>query len=238
MFVEHYWIVEWDMRGRAAETQRVLPYPNAHLVISRNETALYGVMRGIYDRHIADEGCALGIRFLAGGVRPYLDCAMTLITDRVVSPAPVIGDATAQVEESVLAAHDHEAMIAAVEARMLDTRPEPDTTVEWLAGVMSIAAQEHGPTTVEALAERVECSTRHLQRVFHIYVGVTPKWTIKRFRIQEAVWRLSAEDDISLAHLAGDLGYFDQAHMARDFARFIGCSPSQYRQTQRGAPQG
>ncbi|MCD7059403.1 AraC family transcriptional regulator [Pelagibacterium xiamenense] len=238
MFVEHYWIVEWDMRGRPTETQRVLPYPNAHLVLSAGDAALYGPTSGVFDRPVEGEGRVLGVRFLAGGLRPYLDGPVTALTDNKGSPAPVLGDAAGAIKARVLAAPDHEAMIAAVEDTMIRTRPAPDATVQWLRTVIAIAAREHGPTSAEALADEAGCSMRQLQRVFHDYVGVSPKWTIKRFRIQEAAWRLAHEDDINLAHLAGDLGYFDQAHLAHDFKRFIGCPPSRYRESQRGAGQG
>lgn len=45
-FVDYYWVVEWDLRGQAPQTQRVLPYPSAHLVFEQGCTAIHGVVRG------------------------------------------------------------------------------------------------------------------------------------------------------------------------------------------------
>ena len=50
-FVEYCWVVEWDRRGCAPETQRVLPYPNAHLVFDAGRTAIHGVVRGALTGH-------------------------------------------------------------------------------------------------------------------------------------------------------------------------------------------
>ena len=69
-FVDYCWVVEWDMRDRAPETQRVLPYPNAHLVFEAGRTAIHGVVRGAFDRSLEGVGKVLGVRFAPGGLRP------------------------------------------------------------------------------------------------------------------------------------------------------------------------
>ncbi|KAA0075682.1 AraC family transcriptional regulator [Paraburkholderia sp. T12-10] len=61
---------------------------------------------------------------------------------------------------------------------------------------------------------------------------MSPKWVIRRYRLQEVAQRLTTGHNVKLADLAAELGYFDQAHLARDFTRLFGCSPSNYRRTQ------
>ena len=69
---------------------------------------------------------------------------------------------------------------------------------------------------------------RALQRLFAEYVGVSPKWTIRRYRLQEAAERLAAAESVDWPALALDLGYADQAHFIRDFKRMIGRAPAEY----------
>ena len=58
-------------------------------------------------------------------------------------------------------------------------------------------------------------------------VGMTPKWLIQRRRLHDAVERLKA-GTTSLAEIAADLGYTDQAHFNRDWREFSGMAPSQW----------
>ena len=80
---------------------------------------------------------------------------------------------------------------------------------------------------VDDLAARHDVPVRRLQRLFLEYVGVGPKWVIRRYRLQEAVER-AASAQLSWADLAADLGYSDQAHLVRDFTAVAGVSPAAY----------
>ena len=70
---------------------------------------------------------------------------------------------------------------------------------------------------------------RSLQRLFKEELGVSPKWSIKRLRFQQALGRLHSGKNVDLAGLAHDLGYFDQAHFNRECCAVMGCSPTAYR---------
>jgi AraC-like DNA-binding protein len=60
-------------------------------------------------------------------------------------------------------------------------------------------------------------------------VGVSPKWIIRRYRLHEAADRLANGGAADLAELAAALGYYDQAHLTRDFTALVGKSPAEYR---------
>jgi AraC-like DNA-binding protein len=57
---------------------------------------------------------------------------------------------------------------------------------------------------------------------------------IRRYRLQEAARWLAQGQKLHIARLASDLGYFDQAHLARDFGHLFGRSPEDYRRSQIG----
>jgi AraC-like DNA-binding protein len=69
---------------------------------------------------------------------------------------------------------------------------------------------------------------RRLQRLFAEYVGVSPKWVIRRARLHEAARFADAGGDVDWATLATDLGYSDQAHLTREFTATLGMPPSRY----------
>jgi transcriptional regulator GlxA family with amidase domain len=85
-------------------------------------------------------------------------------------------------------------------------------------------------TRVEAVAAEAGMTVRRLQRLFAEYVGVPPKWVIRRFRLREVTDQLDAGGAVDWARLAIELGYADQAHLTRDFTAMFGEPPTRYAQ--------
>ena len=233
-FIDHHWVIQWDLTERAPEQQRVLPSPNAHLVVASGHTALFGVVRGIYSRRLRDSGRVLGTRFRLGGLRPFLNGPVATLTDRTVAAETLTGLNDRVAEAQVLAAADDQGMVRAVEMLIEPRLPAPDPTVDLICAIAATARRDDGPRRAKALADEVGLSLRTLQRLFHEYVGVSPKWVIRRYRLREAARWLAQGQKPQIARLASDLGYFDQARLARDFGHLFGCSPEDYRRSQIG----
>ena len=86
---------------------------------------------------------------------------------------------------------------------------------------------------MEAVAQFAGISVLALQRLFRARVGVSPKWVIQRYRMHEALERvtelaLARSGPVRLSSLAYELGFTDQAHFCRVFKQFIGQSPAAY----------
>lgn len=231
-FVDNIWIIEWNLTGQPPEVQKVLPAPNANLVIGAGQAKLFGVVRGVYGRSLEGTGRVVGLRFRTGGVRPFLGEPVATLTDRTVSASVVTGVADDEAETQILGAKDHLAMIRSVEAILHPRLPQPDPAVEVVCSIIARARREDGPQQAEALSREVGMNVRTMQRLFREYVGVSPKWVIRRYRLQEAAWRLAQGANEPLSDLAAALGYFDQAHLARDFTKLFGCPPSEYQKSQ------
>jgi AraC-like DNA-binding protein len=84
-----------------------------------------------------------------------------------------------------------------------------------------------GPPPVERLARDLGFSRQHLARVFRDQVGVGPKVLARIARVQRALRTLQAGPDTSLAQAAAEVGFFDEAHMDRDFRALVGVTPGQ-----------
>src|SRR6516225_5819760 len=70
-FVDYYWIPRWDLRGKPPYEQTILPHPNVHLVFEASGTGIFGVDRKLFTRSLSGVGLAFGVRFTAGGCRPF-----------------------------------------------------------------------------------------------------------------------------------------------------------------------
>jgi AraC-like DNA-binding protein len=89
-----------------------------------------------------------------------------------------------------------------------------------------------GQLSTAGLADQVGWSSRHLGNRFTAEIGLTPKVAARVVRFDRARRRLGERAGSglasSLADLAADCGYFDQAHLAREFRDLAGCSPTQW----------
>jgi AraC-like DNA-binding protein len=87
---------------------------------------------------------------------------------------------------------------------------------------------EDPTASVIQLARRVAVSPHHLSRVFRAETGETISRYRNRLRVRLALERLAA-GDACLARIAADLGFADQAHLARVVRSELGTPPSALR---------
>jgi AraC-like DNA-binding protein len=234
-FLDHYWLVEWDLRGRPPHVQRTLPYPCVHLVFDTGRSAIFGVPTGASDHELKDAGRVLGVRFRPGAFRGLLGRPVREIADKIIPVEQVFPWTGASAEREVLGAVDDEAMVGAAEALLRQALPEPDPQVERIAQILAMIENDVELTRVQDVAERAGMSMRALQQLFGDHVGVTPKWVIRRYRLHDAADRIAQGQAPDLAALAHALGYYDQAHFTSDFQRLIGMPPAEYRRANTGA---
>ena len=129
----------------------------------------------------------------------------------------------------VLGAENGADMARQAELALISRLPDRDPQMDFAARIVEDTMHDRSITKVEQICERTGLSIRQLQRLFYKYVGVTPKWVIKRFRLQEAAERIEQDEQLEWTDLALQLGYFDQAHFIKDFKSVLGQSPSTYR---------
>jgi transcriptional regulator GlxA family with amidase domain len=77
---------------------------------------------------------------------------------------------------------------------------------------------------VQQLADEIGYSRRHFSERFRDAIGVAPRLAARAFRF-ERTCRLIADNPLSLAHVAIERGYYDQAHLTREWYALAGCSP-------------
>ncbi|WP_243293961.1 helix-turn-helix domain-containing protein [Geothrix mesophila] len=228
-FVEHFWTVSWDLRGRPPLTRETLPHPSMHLVIEAGRSGLAGVHTGRFSRLLEGRGWVLGIKFLPGCFRPFWDRPVDELTDQVLPLGRAFGAPGEALEASVLrCAGDENAAISLVEAFLLERLPEPDAKAALARSIVARIREDRELTQAEAVAREAGLSLRSLQRLFQDYVGVSPKWVIQRYRLHEAMEQLEADQAADLPALALALGYFDQAHFTKAFKTYLGRTPAVY----------
>jgi AraC-like DNA-binding protein len=229
-YVSWFWGVQWDLQGRDAHEQTTLPHPSAHVVYEEDGRAwLYGPPHSAFQRTLRGAGWALGVRFRPGGIRPLLGRPVSGIADRRPPAGTLPGLDGAELEAACAAAADIDDVVAVFEAALTSLLPaDVNPAVELADRAVVLLAEDRSLTRVADLADRLALSPRTVQRLFAEHVGVGPAWVIRRFRLQEAAAHATAGGDVDWAGLAAALGYYDQAHLVRDFTQTIGVPPARY----------
>lgn len=229
--LDRHWTVEWDLRGRRPFEQQILNHPNVNLSFEPDGAFVWGVGTTRTRHLLRDRGWVLGTRFRPGAFRPFCGVAVATLTDRVVPLRELFGAADADaLERSVRGEREPERRIAHVEAflRGHGAGATPDPRVAEVAAIVQLLLDTPEITRVDQLAARCHRSVRTLQRLFHDYVGVSPKWVVRRQRLHTAAERIADEPGLDLGRLAVEVGYFDQAHFINEFKTFVGRTPADY----------
>jgi len=239
-FVQHFWYVQWDVREAAPVKAETLPHPNCYLVFEHDlerpvvaaevhgKAEVSGVTTRKFSRLMEGHGRVFGLKFQPGGMFPFLQKPVSTLTDRVVPAAEVFGPEILGLAMELRGLETAEGMVAAAGSYFAGRVPARDAAVELATTLVDMIFQNSSLLTVEALASRSGLGVRALQRLFKMYVGASPKWVIRRFRLHEVLERFHSGEVVDGAQLALDLGYADQAHLINDFRRLVGVSPGEY----------
>ncbi|WP_445143483.1 AraC family transcriptional regulator [Dyella sp. Tek66A03] len=226
-WVEHFWLEKWNLRGCSPQTRVVLPHPNVHLVFAPGRSKIYGVQLRRFARELKDQDSILGIKFRAGAFYPFFGKPISTIANSSVLAEHVFPDAVSA-EQRVLTCNDDHAMVEAAANFLIAHLPARDPNVGVACSIVEAIANDGAITRVEHLVARLGLPERKLQRLFHRYIGASPRWVIKRYRVYDVLTQLTAGEPVAGATLAQNMGYFDQAHLYNDFRKMIGCSPGEY----------
>lgn len=228
-FVDCYWIVRWDLRERAPYPQETLPHPSVNLAIELGRSAVYGVVKQRFMALLEGQGEVASVKFRPGAFALFTDTAMVRLTGRVIPLREFVGRAASlSLERSVLSASTPLRRVALLEAFLRSRQPARDEIADLASRATELILSCRDITSVEELANRCAVSVRALQRIFRRYVGVGPKWVIRRARVQDAAARVATGERVNWARLANELGYFDQTHLIKDFRAQIGMPPAAY----------
>ena len=225
-FIEHFWIIHWDLRGRPGYTSEVLPHPAVNLAFTRERGWITGVTTGKYTYDLEGKGDVLGIQFRPGAFRALFDRTVDTITDKTL-PATDVFPAAGDGFRARLFARTSDAEIVADGEALLGTElPAPDPNVELINRIVALVRDERALASVGEIARRFGLAERTLQHLFKTHVGVGLKWIIRRYRLMEAAELAESGTAQNWTAIALELGYADHAHFTNDFTKIVGRPPS------------
>ena len=222
-FVQRIWSAEWKIPAAENRTQPILPYPSANIVIAGGQAMVIGVVTRAAVQRLEGAGHAFGAKLQPGALRAFGVERPSELRDSSVSAETVLRAAYRE-GDSV----DPETWVRSIEAYLMAQNPKQDMTSRRAGEIARAVEEDRDIVFVSQLADKFRLSIRSIQDLCSRALGVSPKWLIRCFRLQDALERLHTGRNVNLSVLAQDLGYFDQAHFTRDFKQITGVSPGRY----------
>ncbi len=237
--VRRYWVPVWDLAPGWVSVQRVLQYPVCLAVVGNDYASLIGPTTGLATKRLTGRGWAVGVMLQPAVGQRLIGADVSTLTDGQMDLAdsglPDVHRLVTDVRASMTDPNDpvsRETAVAVMETALRKLLPVDKDGIVVNAVVRAVES-EAGIQRVSQICERFGVNERFLQRLSAERIGLTPKWLIRRRRLQEAARHL-AGDASGLADLAASLGYADQAHFQRDFKSVTGLTPVTYAR-QRGS---
>jgi AraC-like DNA-binding protein len=184
---------------------------------------------------VTHQGRQSGIQLLLSplGARALLGMPAAELASIDVEGREVFGPIADQIVERIGAARDWPGRFGVLDrvltSRLSNPPMNPDTSDE-VGHAWRRLVENGGHCPVSELAAETGWSDRHLRSMFSGETGLTPKAAARVIRFDRArrllQRRAAAGSQLLLADLAADCGYYDQAHLAREFRDLAGLPPS------------
>jgi AraC-like DNA-binding protein len=195
-----------------------------------NRCYQHGFLAGLSD-HIAitdsgGESSGLQVDFSPVGGRLFLGRPLREVTNQTVDIEDLLGAPGRDLTELLRATPDWPARFAMVDSFVgarFEHTPGVPPDLMW---VWRQLARSGGRASIGALAAELGISRTRLSGRFGTELGLPPKTLARILRFRAVVTGLTSGD--SLAELAQRCGYYDQAHLNRDFREFAGATPTEY----------
>jgi AraC-like DNA-binding protein len=241
-FVECLWAVS-DPRPRAKRTpERVVPDGCPELIVHLGDpfarwasgrwvvqprAFLAGTLTRPWLLRAGRRVSTLSVRLRAGAAPALFRFSMADASDREVPLAELVGKAAAaallrDLRRARTTAGRFRAVFDWLTARLAESPARRDGARD----AVKLIVRARGSVRIDDLSSSLGWSRRRMQRAFARDLGIAPKLYARIVRLNAVLATLDESERARAVDLALDAGYFDQAHLLRDFRILAGRTPS------------
>ncbi|WP_149304709.1 helix-turn-helix transcriptional regulator [Pareuzebyella sediminis] len=95
--------------------------------------------------------------------------------------------------------------------------------------IVNFIASKKGKVTINDITSKFHITERTLHRNFTYKVGISFKSYAKIWQFENALKLMQVNPEESLSSIAYKSGYYDMAHLAKDFQNYMDCAPKSLR---------
>ena len=137
LYVEHFWVVEWDLRGQAPERAETLPHPNVHMIFERDgKSRVRGPARAKFSTILEDKGEVFAVKFTPAGFYPFVRVPVSQFSNTTTTLYDVFSAEGDDLDHAVLSDNTDLSRVNRVEDFLRARRPEPDDNVQLITEIV------------------------------------------------------------------------------------------------------
>jgi AraC-like DNA-binding protein len=225
--IEQFWFVNWDLKVGDSHIQTNLPDPNFHLILDNRKLKLMGPISKTYSYEMAGSGDILGIKFALGALSAYLELPLLSYIDKEIDFQQLVDFDVDVLVSKLLEMKSDELKIDMLQTHLTPLAIISSPELLRVRELVNLIQNNPEISKVEHLSEKSNLSIRTIQRCFKHYLGLSPKWLIRKYRLHQAL-ELLENPDVNILDVVEWLGYVDQSHLIRDFKEMIGVTPNNH----------
>ncbi len=204
-----------------------LPGPDSAHIERGAPSVLVGA-RSRYETIVtADLQRIAGIHFRPGGSRAFFPLPASELGGVDLPLEFLWGAFARELRCRLLHASSPEAILSLLESALFARMKIPAESDLVRHGVAVLQRADSAPAVTQ-LAQELGLTPKHLNRLFLDHVGLGPKRFFRIRRFRAALQLAAAGQAVPWADIALQCGYYDQAHLIRDFQEFSGVNPTTY----------
>jgi AraC-like DNA-binding protein len=167
---------------------------------------------------------AIRLEFTPLGAYRLFAVPMRELTNHVLELRDIMGPWAEELAERLAGTRDWVARFDLLDAALLARLAEGPAASPEVGRAWWLLSRSAGGIPVSRVADEVGWSQKHLIRRFTEQIGLTPKASAQVLRFNRAVEMIN-RTEAGLAEVSAACGFYDQAHLNREFRRFADTTP-------------
>jgi AraC-like DNA-binding protein len=241
-WIECFWNVELNT-GTSIKKETILPNGKIEMIFAlegnyhvlnrkahkMNQAWLSGMHHEPLEIHYSGKSNLIGIRFYPHGIFPFLDIPIHETVNQVENLNSVWGGFQEEIYETLCMIKEPEKIYPALNHFLMRKISENKTNQHQIIGYIVRQIKTKPNQSIQELAISLGLSQRHLNRLFKDQTGINPKLMGQIFRFEKACSYLHTHSEEDISNISSTLNFYDQSHFNREFKRFSGMTPLEYK---------
>ncbi len=230
--IDSYWVSEAFIA--CEERTRILPDGCVDIIISAYQIHgmkafrpyIFGTTTSYIEPSFSGKHKMIGIRFKPGGITAFTRIPINEFTDSSVdiSLAETLFDD--RFYEELQEKEETNQQLQYINDYLLNKYATLYLVDKQVLTTVNLITKSHGKVPIKQLLEQVCLCQRQFERRFKASIGISPKMFSRIVRFNHTRHQLQTRPRQSLLDTAIDCGYYDHAHLIKDFVMLSGNSPT------------
>ncbi len=167
-----------------------------------------------------------GVFFHPQGMGQLLNMPMNMMTNHAFDAREIFGNNVEYVYERLIEAQTLHNKIKIIDSFLLTCLNDSQINDELITQILYSMYNRKGLLSIQDISKDFEISRQHLYRRFIKSIGISPKVFVRMLRFHHLINLFNKGQNNNWHDILYHSGFYDQAHMIREFTAIVGQSPT------------